>query len=162
MCLDTGNKNMSSKEQTNPRKNKNFTQVYPKGWDRVMSLIGVSPGAAKLYSFLAQNIDSSCGAVVCDRAFLAKKMGSSVRTVARWIACLEEQKAITKIKINTTISAYALNPHEVWKGYNTSKDYAAFNTKTLVDIDGEVKKKLRIMMCPEGEEEQLEMFDEPH
>nr|AYU70420.1 helix-turn-helix domain-containing protein [Escherichia coli] len=24
-----------------------------------------------------------------------------------------------------------LDPHEVWKGYNTSKNYAAFVTKTL-------------------------------
>nr|AYU70467.1 helix-turn-helix domain-containing protein [Escherichia coli] len=29
-----------------------------------------------------------------------------------------------------------LDPHEVWKGYNTSKNYAAFVTKTLVNKDG--------------------------
>ena len=46
--------------------------------------------------------------------------------------------------------AYALDPHEVWKGYNTSKDYSAFVTKTLVNKDGEIKR--RIMAMFSGEE----------
>ncbi|MHC8264074.1 helix-turn-helix domain-containing protein, partial [Klebsiella pneumoniae] len=40
--------------------------------------------------------------------------------------------------------------HEVWKGYNTSKDYSAFVTKTLVNKDGEIKR--RIMAMFSGEE----------
>ena len=49
-----------------------------------------------------------------------------------------------------TVCAYALDPHEVWKGYNTSKDYSAFVTKTLVNKDGEIKR--RIMAMFSGEE----------
>ena len=48
------------------------------------------------------------------------------------------------------VCAYALDPHEVWKGYNTSKDYSAFVTKTLVNKDGEIKR--RIMAMFSGEE----------
>ena len=40
---------------------------------------------------------------------------------------------------------YALDPHEVWKGYNTSKDYSAFVTKTLVNKDGEIKRRIMAM-----------------
>ena len=36
-------------------------------------------------------------------------------------------------------------PHEVWKGYNTSKDYSAFVTKTLVNKDGEIKRRIMAM-----------------
>ncbi|MGS3113391.1 helix-turn-helix domain-containing protein, partial [Escherichia coli] len=45
---------------------------------------------------------------------------------------------------------YALDPHEVWKGYNPSKDYSAFVTKTLVNKDREIKR--RIMDMFSGEE----------
>ena len=58
--------------------------------------------AIGLYSFFAEHIDPTCGAV------------------------------------------------EVWKGYNTSKDYSAFVTKTLVNKDGEIKR--RIMAMFSGEE----------
>ncbi len=32
------------------------------------------------------------------------------------------------------VCAYALDPHEFWKGYNNGKEYAAFLTKTLVGV----------------------------
>jgi hypothetical protein len=37
----------------------------------------------------------------------------------------------------------------VWKGYNSSKDYAAFVTKTLVNHDGEIKRKIMAMFSTE-------------
>ncbi|MBE3060499.1 helix-turn-helix domain-containing protein, partial [Klebsiella pneumoniae] len=39
----------------------------------------------------------------------------------------------------------ALDPHEVWKGYNTSKNYAAFVTKTLVNKDGDIQRRIMAM-----------------
>ena len=38
-----------------------------------------------------------------------------------------------------------LDPHEVWKGYDTSKEYAAFVTKTLVNKDGEIQRRIMAM-----------------
>ena len=58
--------------------------------------------------------------------------------------------ALVRIPVAGKVCAYALDPHEVWKGYNTSKDYSAFVTKTLVNKDGEIKR--RIMAMFSGEE----------
>ena len=56
---------------------------------------------------------------------------------------------------------YALDPHEVWKGYNTSKDYSAFVTKTLVNKDGEIKRRIMAMFSGEesGQEQKEATFD---
>ncbi|MWT91237.1 helix-turn-helix domain-containing protein, partial [Escherichia coli] len=37
------------------RKNTNFTQTYPKGWERIRNLIPSNPGAARLYSVLSEH-----------------------------------------------------------------------------------------------------------
>ncbi|MBE3060169.1 helix-turn-helix domain-containing protein, partial [Klebsiella pneumoniae] len=36
-------------------------------------------------------------------------------------------------------------PHEVWTGYNTSINYAAFVTKTLVNKDGDIQRRIMAM-----------------
>ncbi|MWT90443.1 helix-turn-helix domain-containing protein, partial [Escherichia coli] len=56
------------------RKNTNFTQTYPKGWERIRDLIQSNPGAARLYSVLSEHIDGNCGAVVADQQFLADQL----------------------------------------------------------------------------------------
>ena len=61
---------------------------------------------------------------------------------------------LVRIPVAGKVCAYALDPHEVWKGYNTSKDYSAFVTKTLVNKDGEIKR--RIMAMFSGEESSQE------
>ncbi|MGS3430334.1 helix-turn-helix domain-containing protein, partial [Serratia nevei] len=134
------------------KKNSNFTQTYPKGWQRIRELVRDKQGAAAigLYSFFAEHIDPTCGAVVCDQQFLANQMGVSTRTIRRWLDYLEEKGALVRIPVAGKVCAYALDPHEVWKGYNTSKDYSAFVTKTLVNKDGEIKR--RIMAMFSGEE----------
>ena len=83
-------------------------------------------------------------------AVLANQMGVSTRTIRRWLDYLEEKGALVRIPVAGKVCAYALDPHEVWKGYNTSKDYSAFVTKTLVNKDGEIKR--RIMAMFSGEE----------
>ena len=49
-------------------------QVSPKGWERVRELLTDKQGVAalRLYSFLAEHIDPSCGAVVADQQFLCR------------------------------------------------------------------------------------------
>ena len=71
-------KNKASVEHEEAKKNRNFTQMYPKGWQRVRELLKDKQGisAIQLYSFLAEHIDPTCGAVVCDQQFLAEKWTS--------------------------------------------------------------------------------------
>ncbi|HFQ8235851.1 TPA: repA [Escherichia coli] len=127
------------------RDNLGFTQVYPLGWKRLMALAKGNQGAFGLYTFLAQHIDGACGAVVADQAFLADQFDVTTRTVRNWISYLEEQKAIVKIPVAGRVCAYALNPHEVWKGYDNNKPTAAFLTKTLVSKNGEIKRRIMAM-----------------
>jgi hypothetical protein len=146
------------------RRNKGFTQVYPRGWKRIMELSKGNSGAAGLYAFFAQHIDPSCGAVVCDQQFLANEFNVNRSTISRWLSYLESQNALIRIPVAGRVCAYALDPHEVWKGYNTSKEYAAFMTKTLVNKDGDIKRRIISMFSPEerpddGDTDQLERVE---
>jgi hypothetical protein len=135
------------------KKNKGFTQIYPKGWSRIREILKKNPQAACLYSFFAEHIDPSCGAVVADQQFLAKQMEVSIRTIQRWLNFLEEELALVRIPIAGKVCAYALDPHEVWKGYNNGKEYAAFLTRTLINKDGEIQRRIISMFSPEEKEE---------
>ena len=136
-------------KQEEARKNKGFTQTYPRGWKRIRNLAKKSAGAVGLYSFFAEHIDPSCGAVVCDQQFLANHMEVSRSTIKRWLNYLENEGALVRIPVAGKVCAYALDPYEVWKGYNTSKEYAAFMTKTLVNQDGNIKRRIMSMFHPE-------------
>lgn len=141
---------LKAAEIAQKRKNPpNFTQVTPAGWSMIVKIGKDAPSALPLFSFFAEHIDESCGAVVCDQKFLAERFGVGIRTVYNWIKQLENLGALLRIPVGQTY-AYALDPLQVWKGYNTSKDYAVFNTKTLTDRNGEINRKLRIMMSERG------------
>ena len=137
----------ATREHEEAKENSRFTQVSPKGWERVRELLTDKQGVAalRLYSFLAEHIDPSCGAVVADQQFLADKMGVNRSTIIRWLNYLESKNALVRIPVAGKVCAYALDPHEVWKGYNTSKDYSAFVTKTLVNNDGDIKRRIMSM-----------------
>jgi len=154
-----------AQEREEARKNKGFTQVYSKGWRRIRELSKGNAGAAGLYAFFAEHIDPTCGAVVCDQQFLAHHMEVSTRTIRNWIKYLETERALVRIPVAGRVSAYALNPHEVWKGYDNAKEYAAFVTKTLVNKDGDVKRRIMSMFSAEKqadltEQERLEALQE--
>ena len=72
-------------------------------------------------------------------------MGVSTRTIRRWLDYLEEKGALVRIPVAGKVCAYALDPHEVWKGYNTTKNHAAFVTKTLVNKDGDIQRRIMAM-----------------
>ena len=59
----------ATREHEEAKKNSRFTQVSPKGWERVRELLTDKQGVAalRLYSFLAEHIDPACGAVVADQ-----------------------------------------------------------------------------------------------
>lgn len=134
------------------RKNHGFTQTYPLGWKRISELARQNPQALQLYIFLADHLDPTCGAVVASQKFLAEQLGVTTRTIIRWSQFLEENNALVRIPVAGKVYAYALDPEEVWKGYNNSKGYAVFNSKTLANYDGDVKR--RIMSMFEGRQRQ--------
>ena len=138
---------LNKESESDPKNNGPFTQVYQKGWERIRELSKDKQGvvAIPLYSFLAEHIDPSCGAVVADQQFLADKLGVSRSTIKRWLNYLESKNALVRIPVAGKVCAYALDPHEVWKGYNTSKNYAAFVTKTLVNKDGDIQRRIMAM-----------------
>ncbi|HIB9149141.1 helix-turn-helix domain-containing protein [Proteus mirabilis] len=139
------------RELEEARKNKGFTQVYSRGWRRVRELAKGNSAAAALYAFFAEHIDPTCGAVICDQQFLADQFEVTTRTIRRWLDYLEEEQAIVRIPVSGRVCAYALDPHEVWKGYNTSKAYAAFVTKTLVNKDGDIQRRIMSMFSPNND-----------
>ena len=119
------------RERLEAQKNQNFTQVYPLGWKRLAELAKGNSAAFGFYTYLAQHIDGSCGAVVADQTFLAEQFNVTTRTIRNWVKYLEEMHALVKIPVTGRVCAYALNPHEVWKGYDNAKPYAAFLNKNI-------------------------------
>jgi len=138
------------------KKNRGFTQVYPKGWRRIQALLLENKVAAQIYAFLAESIDSSCGSVVCTQQVLAEQFDVHERTVRRAVDYLEKVSAVVVIKIGTA-NAYCLDPDEVWRSWDSAKDYAAFHTKTLARKadNNVVKRKLQVMMHQEMGEPEL-------
>ena len=137
-------------EEAERRSNKDFVQVYPKGWRRLQALIQTNPSAARVYSFIAEHIDGVCGVVVVSQEVIAEALSVHVRTIKRQTKVLEDEGAIVRIRVGTGVYAYALDPDEVWKSWDNKKDLATFRTRTLVKksdrANGNVNRKLRVMM----------------
>lgn len=144
-------------EREEARQNRNFIQVYNRGWDALRKIIDIDPGAAKLFALLAEHIDASCGAVICTQEFLAKHLDCSVRTIQRRCVALEGAEALTRIQVQGRVYAYALNPSLVWRGYNSSKPYAAFNTKMLIDKNGEVVRRLKVLALKQNPKDGIQL-----
>ena len=130
--------------------NRDFVQVYPKGWKRLQALIRTNPSAARVFAFLAEHVDGICGAVVVSQEVMAKELEVHERTIRRLTQQLEDAGAILRIKIGTGVYAYALDPSEIWRSWDEKKPMAAFVTKTLVlksdRANGQVRRKLKVMM----------------
>jgi DNA-binding GntR family transcriptional regulator len=132
------------------RQNRDFVQVYPKGWARLQTLIRTNPSAARVYAFLAEHIDGAAGAVVVSQDVLAKELDVHERTIRRLTQALEKEGALVRIKVGTGVYAYALDPQEVWRSWDDKKECAAFTTKTLVlksdRANAQVRRKLKVMI----------------
>lgn len=130
--------------------NRDFVQVYPKGWKRLQALIRTNPSGARVFAFLAEHVDGICGAVVVSQEVIAKELEVHERTVRRLTKQLEDVGAIVRIKVGTGVYAYALDPTEIWRSWDDKKDCAAFVTKTLVlksdRANNQVRRKLKVMM----------------
>ena len=86
------------KDSKERKKNKNFTQMYPKGFDRVIAIIEEYPLAAKLYMFLGKHIEPGTGAVVASQDLLADELNVSVRSIQRATKWLDENNIVLKIR----------------------------------------------------------------
>lgn len=136
------------------RKNRGFIQVYPPGFQRIKTLMGEWPLAAKLYLFLAEHIEDNTGAVVASQELLAKELGVTTRTIRRVTTWLDEKNIVPRIRLGAgTIYAYCLKPEEVWKSWDNAKDYAAFRTKTLArkKDNGDIKRRLKMLTISQQE-----------
>ncbi|HGD9024337.1 TPA: hypothetical protein ACI7LN_004940, partial [Escherichia coli] len=96
--------------------------------------------------------------------FLADKMNVNRRTISRWLSYLEENRALVRIPVAGKVCAYALDPHEVWKGYDNTKDYTAFVTKILVNEDGDIRRRIMSMFSGEKQNDDrdpntIDMFE---
>lgn len=132
------------------KRNTGFSQVYAKGWQRLQSLIQKNPAAARVYAFLAEHIDGVAGAVVVSQDVMAAALGVHEVTIRRQTKYLEGIGALVRIKVGTGVYAYALDPEEIWKSWDSEKESAAFVTRTLVKKadkqNAEVRRKLKLML----------------
>ena len=132
------------------KKNKHFVQLYSDGFKRIKSLIEAKqPTALKLYIFLGEHMEPGTGAVVASQKLLAEELKVSVRTIKTVSKYLEDIGAIVRIRLGAgTVYAYCLDPNEIWKSWDTNKQYASFNTKTLArqKDNGNIKRRLTVML----------------
>lgn len=119
-----------AKDKEARRENRNFTQVYPDGWQRLQQLMKDNASAARLYAFFAENMGPE-GAVCVSRSTLAEALNNTERTISRHVKYLEKVGALVVLKVGSA-NVYCLKPEEVWKSFDNAKTYAPFNTRTLV------------------------------
>lgn len=153
-------KSDEEKKQKARRENRDFTQVYPAGWQRLRELMKIDPSAANVYAFFAEQMGPD-GTLCASRSTIAAALQIGERTVSRHVRTLEENGAIVVLKIGTA-NVYCLNPAEVWKSFDNAKPYAAFKTHTLVGKAENPFVKRRLATLLGGKEpEQKDLFKEP-
>ena len=136
--------------------NRDFSQVYPKGWTRIRALLNESKSRAPLllYTFIAEHMDADGGALVVDQETLCEALGVSRTTLWRAITFLEERNALLRERGRIGFGL-CLDPTEIWKSWDREKEKAVFRTKTLVRKSGAnagVKRRMQLMLS-EGQPE---------
>lgn len=133
------------------RMNSDFAQVYPKGWARMRELLKETKSQAPLllYTFIAEHIDPDGGVLVADQETICEAIGISRTTLWRAITFLEDRNAILRLTVGGSVSAYALDPTEIWKSWDSAKESAVFNTRTMVRKKAQpdlIQRKMQVMM----------------
>ena len=110
------------------RMNDGFVQVYSKGWARMRELLRETKSQAPLllYTFIAEHMDADGGVVVADQETICEAIGVSRTTLWRAITFLEERNALLRIVVGGSVSAYALDPSEIWRSWDSAKERAVF------------------------------------
>lgn len=128
IAQEIGAEGASEKRAKNPY----HTQVYPKGWDGMMTMMAENTNAARLYAFIANHMDPIGGVLAASQKVLAEALGVAEITIRRASMWLEKNEHLVRVRVGTSVYAYALNPAEVWKSFHDDKQYAVFTTRTLV------------------------------
>ncbi|WP_412509577.1 helix-turn-helix domain-containing protein [Roseovarius sp. SYSU LYC5161] len=149
------------------RMNDGFVQVYSKGWARMRELLKETKSQAPLllYTFIAEHIDADGGVVVADQETICRAIGVSRTTLWRAITFLEERNALLRIVVGGSVSAYALDPTEVWRSWDSAKERAVFRTKTVVRTSAQsddVKRRMTVMMKEKAGEPELPLDELEH
>jgi len=149
------------------RMNDGFVQVYSKGWARMRELLKETKSQAPLllYTFIAEHIDADGGVVVADQETICRAIGVSRTTLWRAITFLEERNALLRIVVGGSVSAYALDPTEVWRSWDSAKERAVFRTKTVVRTSAQsddVKRRMTVMMREKAGEPELPLDGPEH
>jgi hypothetical protein len=148
------------------RMNDGFVQVYSKGWARMRELLRETKSQAPLllYTFIAEHMDADGGVVVADQETICEAIGVSRTTLWRAITFLEERNAILRIVVGGSVSAYALDPSEIWRSWDSAKERSVFRTRTVVRTSAQsdqVKRRMMVMMKERAGEPELPL-DEPN
>lgn len=155
--LEKSKEQDKAKKNTARRENKQFTQVYPAGWQRLQSLMKEDKNAARLYAFLAEHMGPD-GTICVSRLTLAEALDVTEKTISRHARKLEQLKALIILKVGNA-NVYCLNDEEVWKSFDNAKPYAAFRTRTLVGKTENPFVKRRLATLLNGKApEQKDMF----
>lgn len=147
------------------RMNDGFVQVYSKGWARMRELLRETKSQAPLllYTFIAEHMDADGGVVVADQETICEAIGVSRTTLWRAITFLEERNALLRIVVGGSVSAYALDPSEIWRSWDSAKERAVFRTRTVVRTSAQsdqVKRRMMVMIKERAGEPELPL-DEP-
>ena len=145
------------------KRNDNFYMLFKDGGSQqVRELIKISPPAAQIFMFLAEQADRT-NAVVASGKALAKYLNLSEATVSRALKILskkeEDKEPYLEILKSGGTNVFVLNPEIVWSAWKTGKDYCLFgNAKILITTDEQdlsVKKRLNFLL-----EKQLQLPNE--
>ena len=136
--------------------NRDFSQVYPKGWTRIRALLNESKSRAPLllYTFIAEHMDADGGALVVDQETLCEALGVSRTTLWRAITFLEERNALLRVNVGGSVSAYALTRPRSGKA-GTAKRKRLFSARKLLFARAartQVKRRMQLMLS-EGQPE---------
>jgi DNA-binding transcriptional regulator YdaS (Cro superfamily) len=145
------------------KKNDNFYMVFKDHAEKLRELIKVSPPAAQIFMFLAEQADRT-NAVVASGKALAAHLQISEATVSRAIKLLtartDEKEPYLEVIKSGGSNVFILNPDIVWSAWKTGKNSCLFgNAKVLVSTneqDISVRKRLNVLL--EKSEKQLELL----
>lgn len=136
------------------KKNDNFYMLFKDGGSqKVRDLIKISPPAAQIFMFLAEQADRT-NAVVASGKALASYLKISEATVSRALKFLsareEGKEPFLEILKSGGTNVFILNPEIVWSAWKTGKDYCLFgNAKILISTNEQdvgVKKRLNVLL----------------
>lgn len=147
------------------KKNDNFFMIFKskEGSEQLRELIKISPPAAQLFMFLAEQADRT-NAVVASGKALASYLNLSEPTISRALKILskrtDDKEPYLEILKSGGTNVFVLNPDIVWSAWKTGKDYCLFgNAKILLSTSEQdigLKKRLNVLIEKNKQMELLE------